>query len=148
MLQFMTLYGLAVSFYDIISKFRSNRAYILIFIKIAIWRDLVCGVDLGHFWGTSLGYLSLGWGRGWNIGVVSFILVVLLSDPQRNSKFNFPWFHDRCLAARPSVKKNFLRLISAIFYGDRNLKNIEKKGCKNPPFEHVCSKPSACFDQE
>ena len=42
-------------------------------------------------------------GKGCNIGVVSFILVVLLSEPQRNSTFHFPWFPDRCLAARPPV---------------------------------------------
>ena len=62
MLQFKTLHGLAGSFYDIISKYRSNKANILIFIKIAIWRVLVWGVDLGHFWGTPRGYLSLGGG--------------------------------------------------------------------------------------
>ena len=47
----MTLYGLGGPYYDIISKYRSNKAQILIFIKIAIGRALVWGVDLGHLLG-------------------------------------------------------------------------------------------------
>ena len=62
MLQFMTLHGLAGSFYDIISKYRSNKAQILILIKIAIGRALVWGVESATYWGTPRGYLSLGGG--------------------------------------------------------------------------------------
>ena len=62
MLQFVTLYGLAGSFYDTISKYRSNKAKILIFIKIAIGRALGWGVDSATYCGTPRGYLSLGGG--------------------------------------------------------------------------------------
>ena len=47
----MTLCGLAGSGYDAILKYRSNKAQILIFIKIAIGRAVVWGVDLGHLLG-------------------------------------------------------------------------------------------------
>ena len=57
----MTLYADYCSFYDIFSKYRSNKAQILIFIKIAICRALVWGVDSATYWGTPCGYLSLGW---------------------------------------------------------------------------------------
>ena len=62
MLQFMNLYGLGGPYYDIISKYRSNKAQILIFIKIAICRALEWGVDSATYWGTPRGYLSLGGG--------------------------------------------------------------------------------------
>ena len=59
----MTLYGLAGSFYDIISKYRSNKANILIFIKIAIWRALVWGVISANF-GVHLVGISAWEGAG------------------------------------------------------------------------------------
>ena len=62
MLNIMTLGGLEGSDYDVILKYRSNKAQILIFIKIAICRALEWGVDWATYWGTHRGYLCLGGG--------------------------------------------------------------------------------------
>lgn len=85
MIQLMVLYGFPCSGYDIHSKYRSNKAWILIFIR----RALVWGVDFSHLLGYTHRHLNLGGGWGWNNGVVRFILEVLLSDPQKKCKIQF-----------------------------------------------------------
>ena len=70
------------------------------------------GLILAINWDSPCGYLSLGGGWVWNIWVVSFILVVFLSEPKRKPKFHFAWYGGSCQRAGFGVKKRKMLSIS------------------------------------
>ena len=89
MIHFVTLHGFSSSGFDIYSNMDHFKLMYWFLTKFHVLNSQKRGVELIIYWGSPCGYLSIGESWGWKIWVVSFILIVLLSEHEEKSKFNF-----------------------------------------------------------